>query len=235
MKTLKQGDKETKGRGPIHGAQWLLAGHNVFKENYQPGPIDGDFGQGTADACVRAKRALGLPASACTPTFGPHLRAYLLGKKSLPAAYVARRLLRKERGSGKYVYPAKSRCRLIGFPGGGTHSFTVEPNNWQSDNAWDVAFPSGTPLFAVADGRIGDRIGPIDPDPNSRFGGLRCYLETDGNEFYYAHLSKFAPQTKAGAQVTQGQVIGFSGSASGVDHLHIGVRDWRSFQKVIEG
>ena len=124
---------------------------------------------------------------------------------------------------------------LIGRPGGGTHSWTVDPNNWQSDNAWDFAFPFGTPLLAVADGVIGDRIGPISSDPNSRFGGLRCYLKTADNEFYYAHLSSFAPETKPGAQFEQGQVIGLSGAASGVNHLHLGCFDWRAFQTTAEG
>lgn len=236
MRTLKVGDKETKGRGPIHGAQWLLAGHNKFSENYDPGRVDGDFGTQTAEACVRAKHALGYPKKACTPTFGTSLRAFLLGERALPAAYLARRLARQRLGGGggKFVYPAKKKVPIIGRPGGGTHSWTVEPNNWQSDNAWDLAFPFGTSLLAVADGRIGDKIGPISSDPNSRFGGLRCYLETADNEFYYAHLSKFAPQTKPGAQVKQGQVIGLSGAASGVNHLHLGVRDWRAFQDVIE-
>ncbi|MGH2995498.1 MAG: M23 family metallopeptidase [Gaiellaceae bacterium] len=235
METLRVGQKEADGKGPIHAAQWLLAGHNVFKENYQPGPIDGDFGEWTGEACVRAKTALGYPDAGCRPTFGSTLRAYLIGHESLPAAYLARRLLRRRTGGQKFVYPAEKRVKLIGLPGGGTHSWAVEPNNWQSDNAWDFAFPHGTPLVAVADGAIGERIGPISSDPNSRFGGLRCYLKTADNEFYYAHLSRFAPETKPGAHVRQGEVIGFSGAASGVDHLHLGCVDWRAFQKIAEG
>lgn len=236
MELLQVGQKEDKGKGPIHGAQWLLAGHNVFKENYKPGRVDGDFGDETGKACVRAKQALGYPDNALEPTFGGVLRDYLTGKKPLPKPYLARRQKRLAGAAGTtYVYPAQDRVQLIGFPGNGTHSFTVKPNNWQSDNAWDFAFPFGTPLVAVADGVIGARIGPISDDPNSRFGGLRCYLETDDNQFYYAHLSEFAPETKAGARVRQGQVIGLSGSASGVDHLHLGVQDWRAFQPVAEG
>ena len=233
---LAESNHDTDGKGPVHGAQWLLAGHNVFKENYRPGKIDGDFGDGTGKACVRAKTALGYPEEGCTPTFGPQLRAYLLGEAPLPAAYATRRNARQqaEQTAPGYSYPAEKPAKLLGRPGQGTHSWTVEPNNWQSDNAWDFAFPFGTPLLAVADGVVGDRIGPIDPDPKSRFGGLRCYLKTADNEFYYAHLSKFAPGTKAGAKVKRGQVIGYSGSASGVDHLHLGCRDWRTFEAVAE-
>jgi murein DD-endopeptidase MepM/ murein hydrolase activator NlpD len=229
---LTVGDKDAHGKGPIHGAQWLLAGHNVFKESYRPGSVDGDFGPETGEACVRAKTALGYPEDACKPTFGPMLRAYLLGDEPLPDAYRQRR---RARHTEKFAYPARRRVQLIGFPGGGTHSFGVEPNNWQSDNAWDFAFAHGTAVLAVADGVIGNRIGPISNDPNSRFGGLRCYLETADNEFYYAHLSRFAPETRPGARVNQGDVIGFSGSASGVDHLHLGCRDWRAYEPVAEG
>jgi hypothetical protein len=234
MKILRVGQTETKGKGPIHGAQWLLSGHNVFKENYKPGPVDGHFGERTGEACVRAKMALGY-AEPCEPTFGDKLYAYLTGEKSLPSAYKARRTKRLAAHKKKFVYPAKKRVKLIGFPGGGTHSWTTPPNNWQSDYAWDFAFPKGTALVAVADGVIGNKIGPISSDPNSRFGGLRCYLKTADNEFYYAHLSRFAPKTKAGAEVKQGQVIGYSGSASGVDHLHLGCLDWRAYQQVAEG
>ena len=232
-KSLSVGDNETDGKGPIHAAQWLLAGHNVFKENYNPGTVDGDFGTQTGDACVRAKEALGYPDDGLKPTFGDKLRGFLTGAVPLPEDYEKRR---RERHSkhGKFVYPAKEKVKLIGQPGGGTHSWTVEPNNWQSDNAWDFAFPFGTPLVAVADGVIGSKIGPISKDPNSRFGGLRCYLKTADNEFYYAHLSKFAPGTKAGAHVKQGDVIGSSGAASGVNHLHLGMRDWRAFEKTAE-
>jgi hypothetical protein len=41
--------------------------------------------------------------------------------------------------------------------------------------------------------------------------------------------------TKPGARLRQGDVLGFSGAASGVDHLHLGVRNWRAFQQVAEG
>jgi|tagenome__1003787_1003787.scaffolds.fasta_scaffold20642317_1 murein DD-endopeptidase MepM/ murein hydrolase activator NlpD len=234
---LSVGDKEPNGKGPIHGAQWLLAGHNVFKENYNPGTVDGDFGKQTGDACIRAKTALGYADEDLKATFGDKLRRLLLGEDALQADYERRRKERQasqaEQGA-KFGYPANVKVKLIGRPGQGTHSWKAEPNNWQSDNAWDFAFPFGTPLVAVADGVIGNKIGPISSDPNSRFGGLRCYLKTADNEFYYAHLSKFAPETKAGAHVKQDQVIGFSGAASGVNHLHLGCVDWRAFEATAE-
>jgi hypothetical protein len=43
------------------------------------------------------------------------------------------------------------------------------------------------------------------------------------------------PEDEAGGAVQAGEVIGYSGSASGVDHLHLGTLDWRAFQGVAEG
>jgi hypothetical protein len=43
-----------------------------------------------------------------------------------------------------------------------------------------------------------------------------------GNEFYYAHLSRLA--VAAGQQVGEGSLIGWSGSANGVAHLHFAER-----------
>ena len=74
----------------------------------------------------------------------------------------------------------------------------------------------------MEDGTIGSRFGSLGSS-SSRFAGLRMTLQGGDNNFYYAHLSRFAGGIKPGAHVKKGQVIGFSGSANGVAHLHIGV------------
>ncbi len=115
------------------------------------------------------------------------------------------------------VYPLGVKGDLIGTPGVGTHSFSAAPNNWESDNAVDIAIPVGTDVIAVEDGVIGSSIGPLSSsDP--RMAGLRFHLETKTNEFYYAHLSTL--NVKAGESVKKGQICGKSGSANGVAHLH---------------
>lgn len=113
-------------------------------------------------------------------------------------------------------YPLGAKGNLIGTPYAGTHSL----GNWQSDNAIDISAKIGTPIIAVEDGVIGNRIGALG-SKGSQFAGLRVNLEGKGNNYYYAHLSKLA--VKAGDRVRKGQVIGYSGSANGVGHLHIGV------------
>jgi len=116
-----------------------------------------------------------------------------------------------------FAYPLGKQGGLIGAPGQGTHSWTSLPNNWQSDNAVDIKIPVGTPVLAVANGKIGSRIGPLS-STNPRMAGLRVYVETGKNDFYYAHLSKLVVQP--GQTVHKGQVIGYTGSANGVAHLH---------------
>lgn len=110
--------------------------------------------------------------------------------------------------------------KLMGTPGQGTHTL----GNWQSDNAIDLGFPVGTPLYAAFSGQIGSRFGSLGAD-GGRFNGLRLYVEgDDGNEAFYSHLSKFAPGLKPGTRVKKGQLIGFSGTANGVPHLHLGLK-----------
>lgn len=108
--------------------------------------------------------------------------------------------------------------KIIGTPFSGTHTL----GNWESDRAADIAMPTGTPIYAVADGVIGSQIGPLTSSSSSRFAGNRVHLKIAGNELYYAHLSRLA--VKAGQRVRKGQVIGYSGSANGVQHLHLGVQ-----------
>ena len=62
--------------------------------SFNPGKLDGEYGEITAGAVIRAKWELGFPATARSSTFGPNLRAYLSGKKPLPAAFKARRTTR---------------------------------------------------------------------------------------------------------------------------------------------
>jgi murein DD-endopeptidase MepM/ murein hydrolase activator NlpD len=125
----------------------------------------------------------------------------------------------KETPSGLF-YPAGKVGSIIGRPFQGTHSL----GNWQSDNALDIGLPVGTPIYATSDGVIGPRIGPLTSSSSSRFAGQRLTLEANnGNEFYYAHLSTL--KVRAGQHVRKGQLLGFSGSANGVGHLHIGVKN----------
>lgn len=88
--------------------------------------------------------------------------------------------------------------------------------------AIDIHAPRGTPVLAVADGKIlklhsGDR------------GGLSVYqLDMDGQtRYYYAHLDEYAEGVGEGLPVRKGDVIGYVGdtgnAAPGDYHLHFSV------------
>jgi murein DD-endopeptidase MepM/ murein hydrolase activator NlpD len=116
-----------------------------------------------------------------------------------------------------YTYPLGRKGAIIGTPYHGTHTL----GNWQSDNALDIKVPEGTPVYAVTDGTIGPRIGSFNTK-NPRFAGERVTVVGKTNSFYYAHLSKLVVQ--AGQTVTAGQLLGYSGEANGVAHLHFAVK-----------
>jgi hypothetical protein len=82
-------------------AQWLLAGNNVFKQDFHPGKVDGQFGPGSAAAVRNAKYMLGYPKKSVDESFGQEIYEYLTGKKELPAALAKARVTRlKELDSG---------------------------------------------------------------------------------------------------------------------------------------
>jgi lysozyme family protein/peptidoglycan hydrolase-like protein with peptidoglycan-binding domain len=80
--------------GPdVENAQRLLTS-NRFR-SFDPGGIDGEYGELTAGAVARAKWELGYPQTAVDGTFGPQLKAFLSGKTVLPAAFRRRRAQRR--------------------------------------------------------------------------------------------------------------------------------------------
>jgi len=92
----------------------------------------------------------------------------------------------------------------------------------RADVGWhhgdDIFGTLGQPLLAVAAGTVFS-VGWND------IGGNRLWLrDSQGNEFYYAHLSAFSPLAVNGAQVHAGDVLGFmgqTGDARGTPvHLH---------------
>lgn len=112
---------------------------------------------------------------------------------------------------------------VIGDPYQGTHAVAFNQaggsDNWESENAVDIAVPIGTPVYAVTAGTIGPQFGSL--GSGGRFAGLRLHLNgTDGDSFYYAHLSSFAPNIRPGVTVKAGELLGYSGEANGVAHLH---------------
>lgn len=79
----------------VREAQKRLKGSNAVRQNFNPGPIDGQFGGATMRATKRAKFWLGYPYGA-SGAYDDRLKAYL-GGKTLPLAYKLRRRARLRR------------------------------------------------------------------------------------------------------------------------------------------
>lgn len=80
----------------------------------------------------------------------------------------------------------------------------------------DFAAPSGTPIFAAADGVV------TAARTERGYGRIVTLRHGNGTETRYAHLSRFARDLRAGRRVRQGHVIGHVGSTglSTGPHLH---------------
>lgn len=220
MWILKQGDSGKR----VEDMQWLLAGHNRYGIQTYRGEIDGDFGPGTAKAAKDMKYRIGYPEEAVKPTAGATLRSFLLplnaeGAARRPPMYVVRARSRRP----SFGYPLAKEGKLIGMPYQGTNDPKNGFANWESDRACDIAIPEGTPVLACFNGVIGPQFGPL-ASTNPRLLGLRLHLVGDADEAYYAHLKQFAPSLSPGDQVRTGDVLGLSGVANGVEHLHFALK-----------
>ncbi len=91
-------------------------------------------------------------------------------------------------------------------------------------NAVDLAIPAGTPIHAAASGRVTLARNGY----NGGFGNVVIISHSNGTETLYAHMSKLG--TSTGAEVSQGEVIGYVGSTghSTGPHLHFEVHGARN-------
>lgn len=121
--------------------------------------------------------------------------------------------------SGTASYPLAAHGPIIATPA--DHQQRAL-GNWQSDNAVDIGVPAGTRVLAVDGGTV-VRVGGSAPRHGGGvIGGYSITLKTKSNAFFYTHLLRNT--VRAGQRVRAGQMIGRSGFANNVDHLHIGVQ-----------
>jgi murein DD-endopeptidase MepM/ murein hydrolase activator NlpD len=111
------------------------------------------------------------------------------------------------------------------FPVAGQHNFVDTFGAPRSDVPVhvgnDIFAAFGTPIVAVADGRI-YRVGTL------KISGNRLWLrDKKGYRYFYCHLSDFAAAAYNGADVHAGEVIGFVGNTGDAEptppHLHFEV------------
>lgn len=82
----------------------------------------------------------------------------------------------------------------------------------------DLAAPSGTPVMAVADGRV------TFAGWKGGYGKLVVIDHHNGYQTYYAHLSRFSEKLKEGAKIKQKQNIGYVGTTGIATGPHLDYR-----------
>jgi murein DD-endopeptidase MepM/ murein hydrolase activator NlpD len=115
-------------------------------------------------------------------------------------------------GSGGLIWPVN----------GPITSPFCESRAWESCHPGiDIGVPSGTPIRAAAAGRVVLMQGEAS---SGGYGNFTCVQHSASMSTCYAHQSSFA--TSMGANVSQGQVIGYTGCTGRCfgPHLHFEVR-----------
>ncbi len=82
----------------------------------------------------------------------------------------------------------------------------------------DLAAPTGTPVMAVADGRV------TFANWNGGYGKQVILRHANGYKTYYGHLSRFAKGITPGVRVKQKQIIGYIGSTGVATGPHLDYR-----------
>ena len=113
----------------------------------------------------------------------------------------------------------------IKIPRDGAHK---GQSGWQSNNAWDIAVPIGTPVYAVNSGTV---VTFTNHGPNiirkngKKIFGTGFTVKTDNKlpSVFYTHLKDTT--ISKGSKISCGQLLGYvmDFPGSSYDHLHIGV------------
>lgn len=87
---------------------------------------------------------------------------------------------------------------------------------WKAHNGVDYAAPTGTPIYATANGRI-DFVGR-----KGGYGNVIYLKHNNGYSTRYAHMSRFVRGLRRGDRVEQGDIIGYVGATGWATgpHLH---------------
>jgi murein DD-endopeptidase MepM/ murein hydrolase activator NlpD len=221
--TLEQGTDTSSGAGGARGFHGFVTALDIHLTAPHGGlPAGSEIQVGYAEASVQAsaapppkpvapgaakQRKTAKAPKAPEPTNRGRAQAPLL---PVPSG------LQPRLTAGGYVFPVYGPSSFIDTYG----AFRGDvAGNWHHGD--DIFAQLGAPLLACADGIVFS-VGWND------VGGNRLWLrDSQGNEFYYAHLSAFSPLAKNGRHVKAGEVIGFvgnTGDAQGTPpHLHFEV------------
>ena len=123
----------------------------------------------------------------------------------------------------------------VRIPSDGAHK---GQSGWQSNNAWDIPTPIGSPVYSVADGVVltftdyGPN--PIRKNNKTLFGAGFTVNNANGlPDVYYTHLKDCT--VGKGDTVKCGQLLGYvmDFPGSDYDHLHIGVESGHNIKEFL--
>lgn len=110
--------------------------------------------------------------------------------------------------------------------GGPSAHRTRSLGNWQSDNAWDIMAPAGTPVYAIEGGTVSRLSGSL--KLKKTVYGYNITIKGKDNDFFYTHLGSKNPDLTVGSQVNKGDYLGTIGipaeNPKWPQHVHIGLR-----------
>ncbi len=112
-----------------------------------------------------------------------------------------------------------------GYAGGPSDHASRRRGNWQSDNAWDLAAPEGTPVYSITTGKV-VKVKQSTPSKDGKVYGISVTVD-GGSTFpsiFYTHLG--SATVSVGEEVKFGQQIGTIGASSDPTmprHVHIGL------------
>lgn len=126
--------------------------------------------------------------------------------------------VRISRGVGSFAYARTVRKTVRA--GDQNVRVSQRVTGWKHHQGVDFSAPTGTPVHAVADGRV------LMAAFYGGYGNLIILEHAGGYTTYYAHLSAYASGLQAGSQVRRGEEIGRVGSTgrSTGPHLHFEIR-----------
>jgi murein DD-endopeptidase MepM/ murein hydrolase activator NlpD len=158
------------------------------------------------DAVIATPTPTATPTASPTPTKTPKPHRHTTKAKRRRAPTITRRLTGQ-----RYAFPVYGKADVADDFGAPRADTGAHQGN-------DVFAPFGAPVLAVADGVV-EKVGTL---PIS---GNRLWLRTPaGDEFFYAHLSAFAPDADNGRHVKAGTVLGFTGNTGDAEptppHVH---------------
>ena len=222
--TLEQGTDRSSEAGGAQGFHGFVTALDIHLTAPHGGlPAGSEIQVGYAEASVQA--GVAAPSKPVVPGKSTKRKAAKTPKAPEPTNRERSRTpllpipsgLQPQLTAGGYVFPVYG--PLVSY-GDSYGAFRGDVSgNWHHGD--DIFAPLGAPLLACADGIVFS-VGWND------VGGNRLWLrDSQGNEFYYAHLSAFSPLAKNGRHVKAGEVVGFvgnTGDAQGTPtHLHFEV------------